>query len=67
MTSVKDVLDEKGREIFSTSPDASVYEALKLMAENNIASLVVVEDGIPSTLQNNSRPLSLSSVILTSE
>jgi CBS domain-containing protein len=46
VTSVKDVLDEKGREIFSTSPDASVYEALKLMAENNIASLVVVEDGI---------------------
>ena len=45
MTTVKDVLDEKGRDIYSIAPDASVYEALKLMAENDIASLVVLEDG----------------------
>ena len=45
MTAVKDVLDEKGRDIYSIAPDASVYEALKLMAENDIASLVVLENG----------------------
>ena len=45
MTTVKDVLDQKGREVFSISPDASVYEALNLMAENNIASLVVLAEG----------------------
>jgi predicted transcriptional regulator len=47
VTTVNDVLDQKGRDIYSTSPDASVYEALKLMAEKNIASLVVLEDGKP--------------------
>ena len=45
MTTVKHVLDRKGRNVFSISPDASVFDALKMMADNNIASLVVLEDG----------------------
>ena len=45
MTTVKDVLDEKGRDVYSVSPDASVYEALKLMADHDIASLVVLNEG----------------------
>ena len=45
MTTVKDVLDRKGRNVSSISPDASVFYALKMMADNNIASLVVLEDG----------------------
>src|SRR3990172_11838519 len=45
MTTVKDVLDKKGRNVHSISPDASVFDALKMMADNNIASLVVLEDG----------------------
>jgi CBS domain-containing protein len=45
VTTVKDVLDQKGRDIYSVSPVASVYEALKLMADHNIASLVVLDDG----------------------
>ena len=45
MTTVKDVLDRKGRNVSSISPDASVFDALKMMADNNIASLVVLEDG----------------------
>lgn len=44
MTTVKDVLDGKGRNIYFISPNASVYEALNLMAENDIAALVVLED-----------------------
>ena len=45
MTTVKHVLDRKGRNVSSISPDASVFDALKMMADNNIASLVVLEDG----------------------
>jgi CBS domain-containing protein len=45
MTTVKHVLDSKGRNVSSISPDASVFDALKMMADNNIASLVVLEDG----------------------
>jgi len=45
MTTVKHVLDSKGRDVYSISPDASVFDALKRMADNNIASLVVLEDG----------------------
>jgi len=45
MTTIKDVLDRKGRNVHSISPDASVFDALKMMADNNIASLVVLEDG----------------------
>ena len=47
MTTVKDVLDKKGRNVHFIYPDASVFDALKMMAENNIGSLVVLEDGKP--------------------
>jgi len=45
MTTIKHVLDQKGRNVHFIHPDASVFDALKLMAENNIGSLVVLEDG----------------------
>ena len=45
MTIVKHVLDEKGHDVRFIHPDASVFDALKMMAENNIGSLVVLEDG----------------------
>jgi len=45
MTTVKDVLVKKGWNVHSIHPDASVFDALKMMAENNIGSLVVLEDG----------------------
>ncbi len=40
---VKKLLDQKGHEVYSVSPDTSVYDALKLMAEKEIGALVVVE------------------------
>lgn len=43
MKRVKDILDVKGREIYSIEPDASVYDAMKLMADKEIGSLVVME------------------------
>lgn len=45
MTTVKHVLDQKGHHVHFVRPDASVFDALKMMAENNIGSLVVLEDG----------------------
>ena len=45
MTIVKHVLDQKGHDVHFIHPDASVFDALKMMAENNIGSLVVLEDG----------------------
>ena len=45
MTTVKHVLDQKGHHVHFIHPDASVFDALKMMAEKNIGSLVVLEDG----------------------
>ncbi len=47
MTTIKQLLTEKGEDVFSIRPDATVYEALKEMSDRNIGSLVVVEDGKP--------------------
>jgi len=44
MKLVKHLLDAKGRHIIAISPDASVLEAIKIMADKNIGSLVVMED-----------------------
>src|SRR5205085_6419055 len=39
------ILGQKGREIFSVSPDMTVYAAIELMAQKNVGALVVVENG----------------------
>jgi CBS domain-containing protein len=44
MTTVKHVLDKKGTDVHFIHTGASVFDALKLMAENDIGSLVVLED-----------------------
>ena len=44
MTTVKHVLDKKGRRVHSIRPDAFVFDAIKMMAEKNVGSLVVLED-----------------------
>jgi CBS domain-containing protein len=41
--SVALILNHKGSQIYSIAPDATVYEALELMAEKDIGSLVVME------------------------
>ena len=41
---VKKLLDKKGHDVYSVSPDATVYDALKVMAEKEIGALVVLED-----------------------
>lgn len=42
METVKDILKMKGGEIFSVSPETTVYEALKVMSEKNIGSVLVL-------------------------
>jgi CBS domain-containing protein len=44
MKLVKHLLDKKGRQIFSVGPADSVLEAIKIMAEKGIGSLVVLQD-----------------------
>ena len=43
MITVKQILQSKGSAAWTISPDASVYEALQLMAQKDIGALVVVE------------------------
>jgi CBS domain-containing protein len=42
---VRDILQNKGGEVWTTSPKDSVYEAIGLMGEKNIGALVAVENG----------------------
>lgn len=44
MKLVKHLLDRKGRHIISVRPDESVLDAIKLMADKAIGSLVVMQD-----------------------
>lgn len=39
------ILHRKGGQVFSISPEASVYEAIQLMAEKNVGALVVMSGG----------------------
>ncbi len=47
MKTVGEILDQKGHEVWSIGPDASVFEALELMAEKNIGAVLVIEGGKP--------------------
>ena len=43
MATVKNILDSKGNEIFTITPDTTVYHALELMVEKNVSALLVME------------------------
>jgi CBS domain-containing protein len=40
---IESILSQKSGEIWSTSPDSTVYEAIALMAEKNVGALLVME------------------------
>ena len=44
MKKVSDILDRKGKNIISISPETTVLEALKLMADKNIGSVMIMSD-----------------------
>ena len=41
------VLDRKGHDIWSVSPDTTVYDAIDLMAQKRIGALLVIAEGRP--------------------
>jgi CBS domain-containing protein len=43
MTRVRDILAVKGRDVWSIGPNASVYDAMKRMADKGIGALLVME------------------------
>ena len=43
MKRVRDVLNVKGTDVFTIGPDASVYDAIKIMSDNRIGALVVLD------------------------
>jgi CBS domain-containing protein len=45
MTMLSQLLEAKGREVYSVAPGASVIEAIRQMAERHIGALVVLEEG----------------------
>jgi CBS domain-containing protein len=42
MATVRDMIRKKGGEVFGIAPDATVYEALDLMAKHNTGALLVM-------------------------
>ena len=44
MQNVKDILAHKGTQVWSVSPDDSVYAALKMMSDKEIGSVIVMQD-----------------------
>ena len=45
MVTLNQLLNRKGHEIWSIASDASVFEALQLMADKNVGALLVLDDG----------------------
>ena len=44
MNSVRQVLQDKGALVYTITPQATVYQALELMAQKNIGAVVVLEN-----------------------
>ena len=45
MKTLKQLLEAKGREVYSIAPDARVFDALRLMADKSVGALIVMEGG----------------------
>jgi CBS domain-containing protein len=43
MATVRDMIRKKGSEVYSISPDSSIYEALAAMAKHNTGALLVMD------------------------
>jgi len=43
MTTVRHVLQAKGNQVYSVTPDTTVYDVLKVLAEKNIGAVLVME------------------------
>jgi len=45
MTTLRDVIRKKGGEVYSVSPETTVFEAMKLMADRNTGAMLVMTGG----------------------
>ena len=45
MTLLRDIIQRKGGDVYSVDPEASVLEAIKLMADKNTGAVMVMEKG----------------------
>jgi CBS domain-containing protein len=45
MATVRDMIRKKGYEVFTITPEATVFEALNVMAKHNIGALLVMTEG----------------------
>ena len=43
MKKVRELLEEKGTQVWSIAPEASVFDALTMMAEKNVGALLVMD------------------------
>ncbi len=41
--SIAQILKQKGREVYSTTPDTKIYDALQLMADKGVGALIVLD------------------------
>ncbi len=48
MKTIKDLLGNKGQEIWSVGPDATVYQAIELMADKGVGALMVMDEERPA-------------------
>jgi CBS domain-containing protein len=46
MKKIRNILENKGHQVYSVSPETSVYDALQVMMERNISSLLIMENEI---------------------
>jgi len=45
MHTIGQLMESKGKDIWSIAPHATVFEALQIMAEKNVGVLLVIDDG----------------------
>lgn len=45
MTTVKQVLGQKSKDLWSIGPDATVFDAIAKMADKDVGSILVMDDG----------------------
>ncbi|MDO9262927.1 MAG: CBS domain-containing protein [Desulfosalsimonadaceae bacterium] len=44
MKIIRDILQEKGSEVYAIPPHATVYETLQMLADKNVGALLVMQD-----------------------
>jgi len=47
MDTLRDLLNSKGQKVWTIQPDESVFDAIQKMADQDVGSLVVIEDDKP--------------------